>query len=265
MSGRWRWLPGETTRRRTPRLAKSPHTSSWESIEQLEDQIVTGKIALQAAQDPQTSVHSSNPNQWVAAPSGNTMERVGIRQSIDRANRRLASRRAYIHQYASRRYYELTFSGAAQNVFASVRERVDGSIAEVVPDAVQKFASVHDNLRSRNPEDWSNAVHSCRRILQDLADVLFPAQAQARKTHDGRDIKLGPDNYINRLACFAEDHSGSDRFTEIVGSHLGFLGDRLDAVFKAAQKGSHNSVTHEEADRYVIYTYMLVADLLSLR
>jgi hypothetical protein len=45
-----------------------------------------------------------------------------------------------------------------------------------------------------------------------------------------------------------------------------FLGDRLDAVFKAAQKGSHaDIVTREEADRYVVYTYMIVGDLMSLK
>jgi hypothetical protein len=50
-----------------------------------------------------------------------------------------------------------------------------------------------------------------------------------------------------------------------VGSHLKFLGDRLDAVFHAAQKGSHAAVSHDEANRYVIYTYMLVGDILALR
>jgi len=255
---------GRTFEERDDKTGEVSTYAYRESIEQLEDQIESGKIALQAAQDRDVSISSSNPSQFVGAPAGNTLERVGIRRGIDAANKRLASRRAFIHQYASRRHYELKFSGAAQNVFASVREAVDGSIADVVPDAVQKFASVHDNLRSGNPEDWSNAVHSCRRILQDLADALFPAQKEVRVAGDGHEIKLGPDNYINRLACFAENHSDSARFNEIVGSHISFLGDRLDAVFRAAQKGSHASVTRDEANRYVIYTYMLVADLLSL-
>jgi hypothetical protein len=39
----------------------------------------------------------------------------------------------------------------------------------------------------------------------------------------------------------------------------------LDAAFTAAQKGSHADISsREEADRYVVYTYMLVADLLLL-
>ena len=44
-----------------------------------------------------------------------------------------------------------------------------------------------------------------------------------------------------------------------------YMGDRLDAIFRAAQKGSHSTVTKEEADRCVVYTYLLVGDILSLR
>ena len=77
-------------------------------------------------------------------------------------------------------------------------------------------------------------------------------------------IKLGADQYINRLVAHIEDSSESDRFNEIVGSHLGYMGDRLDALFGAAQKDSHATVTKEEADRCVVYTYLLVGDILSL-
>jgi len=118
-------------------------------------------------------------------------------------------------------------------------------------------------LKSDNPEDWANGVHSCRRLLQEVADALFPATApQQRK---GRTIQLGPDNYINRLVCYIEDRSSSIRFRDIVGSTLAYIGERLDAVFQAAQKGSHADIgSREEAERYVIYTFLTVADILTL-
>lgn len=236
-----------------------------ESVEELEEQITIAKIGLQAAQDRDISISSANPTQFVTPPMGNWFERQRLRNEIGIASKRLSSRRSLIYQYASRRHYELKFSDAAQNVFSKIRETVDRGIGELVPAAVQKFVSVHDNLRSENPEDWSNAVHSCRRILQDLADAVFPSRSEERTGQGGRRIKLGPDNYINRLVCFAEDNSGSERFKDLVGSHLSFLGDRLDAIFEAAQKGSHSVVRQEEANRYVVYTYMVVGDILALR
>jgi AbiTii len=263
---RWR-LASAAGRTFEEKDAKSGKTQTYafsESVEQLEMQIETNKLALQAAQDGDVSVSSANPYQVVQAPPGNMNERIGIRWAITQSAQRLSSRREFIHRYVSRRYYELKFSGVAEDVFSGVRDAVDGRISVIVPAAVQKFASVQDNLRSSNPEDWSNAVHSCRRILQDLADAVFPSTDKPRTTADGKAIKLGPDAYVNRLICYAEDNSDSSRFLDLVGSHLGFLGDRLEAVFKAAQKGSHSVVSRDEANRYVIYTYMLVADILSL-
>jgi hypothetical protein len=199
---------------------------------------------------------------------GNVLERRNIREQITRASKRLSSRRSFIYTYVYQRHYELKFSGLAQDAFSSVRERVDREIGDVVPQAIQKFNAVHENLLSDNPEDWSNAVHSCRRILQDLADVVFPPRSEScivKDENGSHEIKLGTDHYINRIICFVQDNSSSSRFKDIVGSHLRFLGDRLDAIFKAAQKGSHATVDREEANRYVVYTYMVVGDILTLK
>ena len=136
-----------------------------------------------------------------------------------------------------------------------------------MPEAINKFSAVHENLRSDNPEDWSNAVHSCRRILQDLADSIYPSREDKVIEAGGKTkkVKLGKDNYINRIIAFVEERSDSERFSHIVGSHLGFLGDRLDSVFQAAQKGSHDVIVSQiEADRYVVYTYLTVGDVISL-
>ena len=186
----------------------------------------------------------------------------------DRATRELDSRRTLVYDYAARKHYEVRFSRLAEDVFARIRSRIDSSIGSAVPDAVKKLTAAHDNLASDNAEDWSNAAHSCRRVLQDLADALFPPQEAPRvRVFDGKqlEIKLGADQYINRLVAYVEDSSESGRFNEIVGSHLRYIGDRLDSLFTTAQKGSHATVTKEEADRCVVYTYLLVGDILSLR
>lgn len=238
-----------------------------EPIAEIEEAIKTSNAALGAARDPNVSVSSSNPNQYVFSPTGNLQERSSIRRYIATKTTHLASRRAFVHQYAARKLYELRFSGIADDIFSRIRERVDASIGMAIPTSVQKFTAVHENLTSDNPEDWSNAVHSCRRILQDLADATYPARPNRVIEIAGkkRTIKLGSDNYINRLMAFIEENSASERFQSVVGSHLKFMGERLDALFEAAQKGSHTVISDRiEADRYVVYTYMIVGDILSL-
>ena len=239
---------------------------TW-SIERLEMDVGLGETSILAAKDPNVALSSSNEYQHVRAPAGNAAERRSIRDSVNLSSERLAARRTFVYDYAARKHYELTFSAVADDVFGNVRSFVDASIGDVVPDAVQKFIAVYNNLRSDNPEDWANAAHSCRRILQDLADAVFPARSDTRtRTVEGksREIRLGTEQYINRLMAYIEDTSDSERFVSIVGSHLAYMGNRLDAMFSAAQKGSHASVTMEEANRCVVYTYLLVGDILSL-
>lgn len=240
-----------------------------ESIEEFEQQIETGRIGLDAARDGDVSVSSANPNQYVTGGIGNWGERKRIQRQIGKASKHLPGRKTFIYQYALRKYYELKFSNIASDTFSRTRKFVDNQIGIHVPEAVQKFTAIYENLLSENPEDWSNAVHSCRRVLQDLANAVFPPQDQGRvveKNGKTNQIKLGKDNYINRIICFVDDNSSSTRFNDIVGTHLSFLGARLDAIFKASQKGSHSVITsREEADRYMIYTYLIVGDILSLK
>ena len=161
----------------------------------------------------------------------------------------------------------MKFGSIPEEIFERTRDRVDKKLREMVPAAVKKFVSAYENLKSTNPEDWSNAVHSCRRILQTVADVLYHPNLKGLSEieRNGKSINIGPDNYINRLMIYVEDHSKSKRFRDIVGSHLEYIGNRLDAIYTATSKGTHADITgRDEAERYIIYTYLLLGDILSL-
>lgn len=238
-----------------------------ESIGELEQQLKLVEVSLSAAKDPDISVSSANPAQYVSGGIVNRDERRAIRSNALLYSRRIASRRNFIYQYVLRKHNELKYSGIADDLFSRYRLEVDSKIGEKLPKSIDKFSAVYNNLISENPENWANAVHSCRRILQDLADEVFPPTKEIRtinKDDKQIEIKLGENEYINRIIAFVEDNSESEKFEELVGSHLYFLGDRLDSVFRASQKGSHSTVTKDEADRYVLYTYLLVGDVLSL-
>lgn len=239
-----------------------------EPISSFEQTITIATTDLQAAHDPDISIASSNPYQTVTPSPGNAFERIGIRNKLSTATTRLANSRSLIYSYVLRRHTELAFSGISDDIFSRTRSRVDNAIGELIPESVQRFSSAYNNLQSENPEDWSNAVHSCRRILQDLADKLFPAREDKIIQITGgksKTIKLGQDNYINRLIAFIEEKSSSEKFQSVVGSELAFIGNRLDSIFLASQKGSHSVITSkEEADRYVVYTYLIIGDILSL-
>lgn len=266
----WRLMKmaGRTYETKDSKTEETKEYGWAQPITEWEQQMKLAEKELEAAHDPDISISSANPYQTVTAPYGHELEREAIRNKVGLASRRLSERRTLIYGYVLRKHHELRFSGIADDIFSRIRERVDTGIGKTIPKSVQKLSAIHDNLRSENAEDWSNAVHGCRRILQDLADAVFPPQeADRTKTIKGKKItiKLGKEQYINRLIAFIEDHSPSRRFKHIVGSHLSFIGERLDSIVEAAQKGTHDEiVSPQEADRYVIYTYMIIGDILAL-
>ncbi|MES2677511.1 MAG: hypothetical protein V4612_04270 [Pseudomonadota bacterium] len=128
----------------------------------------------------------------------------------------------------------------------------------------KRFEALHPLLASDNPSHWANAVHECRKIFQELADELFPAQSESRKKN-GLEIKLDSNAYINRLACFVEDNSKSKTYTSVVSSQLDDFGKKLKTIFDATNKGTHADLTREHAYSFAAYTYLIVGDILSLR
>ena len=228
-----------------------PSAGRPKSIEKCEYDVAKGDAVLQGTYQG-------------TAPGTALYEKKWILSGMDATIKQLASRRTRIHSYVANKHYAIGCSGLVNNVFERTRAQVDSLIGITVPDAVEKLVSAYNDLASNNPEDWSNAAHSCRRVLEALADAIFPPQDGTR-TRNGTEVKLGDGQYIDRLMAYVDDSSKTKRYTEIVGSHLHYMGHRLDALFKAAQKGSHDTLTREEADRCVVYTYLLVGDILSLR
>ncbi len=238
-----------------------------ESIEQLEGEILLNQTGLEVARDADISFASVNPQQRFSTYTGNWKERTEIRKRNNILLKRLASRRSLIYQYVLKKYLELRFSNIADDIFANIREKVDKNIGKLVPDSVTRFNAVYENLNSENTENWSNAVHSCRRILKDLANAVYPPSEDKEKVIDGQEktIKLDKEHYINRILEFISQSSDSQSYQNVVGSQLKFIKDRLDSLLNASHKGTHEIiVSKEDANRIVVYTYLLIGDILSL-
>lgn len=192
-------------------------------------------------------------------------ERNKLQKRFQESSEILAHRRSFIHEYITKTYLELNYANIAEDIFSAIKQNVDQKIGEIVPESIEKFAAIYENLTSKNPENWSNAIHSCRRILKDLADAIYPPTKNIKKGIDGKSHKLGEEQYINRIIEFISQKSESETYNKIVGSHLRFIGDRLKSILEGSHKGTHTVITdREEANRIVVYTYLLLGDILNL-
>lgn len=251
------------TEKELPKDKKPGEYANTETIGVIEEIIEISKKRMEVAYDPNISV-SSQSTFLPVLPRGNAEERNMLSQTISERTKVIEKVRVRIYEYILNVNYEFKFGKITEEIFTKRRNYVDKVLKDVCPEVVQKFISVYENLESGNDEDWANAVHSCRRILKDVANKLYSPSSQPIIKEDGKQIEAGEDQYINRLVLYVESKSSSKKFNDIVGSHLRFLGERLDSICKATSKGTHHKVTLEEAERYIIYTYLLLGDILSL-
>ncbi|NEU29947.1 hypothetical protein GN156_04040 [bacterium LRH843] len=234
-----------------------------DTIAVMEANVMTAKSRMEVAYDRDVSV-SSHSTYLPVVPPGNAAERQGISRIINDNIEKIEKVKSKLYEFIFNINYELKFGDITEDIFIRKRLTVDTILKDICPEAIQKFISVYENLKSDNDEDWANAVHTCRRIIKEVADTVYPPSEEPITLPNGKLIKIGEDQYINRLIQFIDSKSTSEKFTSIVGSHLKFIGERLDSVHEAANKGTHTEVTLEEAERYIIYTYLVIGDILTL-
>lgn len=161
------------------------------------------------------------------------------------------------HSFASALYNQLKFSDTVSNSFDVLRSAVDDKLLDLNPNLAEQLMLAFRGVSSKKEEEWSQALTTCRRLLEGLADQLWPV---GKESHKGR--PLGQAQYVNRLWAFMDDSIKSDSNKELAKSHVDFLGSWLEKTNKIANKGVHAEVQQLEGVKAVFHTYLIIADLL---
>ncbi len=206
---------------------------------------------------------AGTPYQTVEYQRNNQMERDAASSAVINAKRWYHAIKGRLYDYILRIHDTLRYGNIIEDNFTRFRMETNIKLNNLCPQAINKFISAYNNMDSDNPEDWANAVHTCRRIIIDLADVLYPP-SDSPLIIGQKNIKVGKENYINRLVQFIVSKSGSETYADVVGADLSSIGNRLDAINDAVCKGTHTEITKDEASRYIIHTYLLLSDIVAL-
>ena len=161
---------------------------------------------------------------------------------------------------------QLRFSRTNEAIFDRFRSQVDTTLVEVAPELLDMFVVVQKRLHeavtteSGVDESLAQSALTCRRILDTVADYVFPAGTTADPDHDDGHV-LTSDKYRNRITQFVKEampsHSG-----EVLEESFGGLVARLTAVDELASKGVHADIAVHEAEMCAIHTYLVAGELL---
>ncbi len=161
------------------------------------------------------------------------------------------------HEKASQLYKKVAFSNTPQTSLDIVKDAVDSKLLDLAPMAAEKLMIAFKSVASDSPEEWSHALTTCRRFIEELADALYPARDEQVK---GR--PLGKGQYINRLWAFMDSVIESESNRELAKAHVDYLGSYLERTHKLSHKGVHADLTRIEAVKAVFHAYLVAADIL---
>lgn len=236
-----------------------------ESLAQLEGTVVAMKarLAMLRIPDISASVSSSNPNEWVApgAPKPEKVISDVVQQSRlaeDLLTRAISIRGrvlSRVHAFAVRIYQERAFSGLAATIFERYQDSVHSRLASLDPETLQKVPHIFDRLGEGAQEAVSQALTTCRRLIDSVADLLHPPAAA--EVWDGNDVQLGPEHKKNRLLAYVRQRTSA-------GSRRDRLRRSLFDIYVGVSKGVHSDVAPDEARALLLGTYLLLGEIFGL-
>ncbi|KXY27338.1 DNA uptake protein [Bacillus cereus] len=165
--------------------------------------------------------------------------------------------RRIAHKKAETLYTKIAYTDSAQTAFDILKGEVDDKLLDLNPELAEQLMLAFKSVSTDNPEEWSQALTTCRRFIEGLADELFPP---IDEEVNGK--KLGKTQYINRLWAFMDKSIESKSNKDLAKAHVDILGVYLQRIHKLSNKGVHAGLEREEAVKTVFHTYLMVADIL---
>jgi hypothetical protein len=164
---------------------------------------------------------------------------------------------ATVYDMVTEIYHELLFSELQASLFAATQEKVDGSLAAASGTALEKIERISDRLRDGDTESVSQALTTCRRLIDSCADYVFPARDEPYSIGNEATLTVGRQQVLNRLQAHVYASGATKSRRDRLRRSLADLYNRCSA-------GTHAEVTIDEARFLFLQTYIALGEILIL-
>lgn len=158
---------------------------------------------------------------------------------------------------------ELEYGDILSSIFEETRKFVDSKLLEICPSAIEKLTKTYRDIpKDSSSLACSQIAYACRDILQDFTDSVYkdeyltPGEKTPTREHTKRKLAL-------TLRAKMAEMKNTER--ELIESQIDFLLSYFGRLTELIQKHTHPvgfDVTKEDAERCVMYTYLVIGDIL---
>ena len=139
-------------------------------------------------------------------------------------------------------------------------------MSDGTPELVEKFTAVYRRLREAAalhpdqevPEELSQAITTCRRILKAVVDHVFPPTNAPASSGQSLDDA----HHRNRLTQFINQQGDSGSHRDMTTTMVSGLYERFKAVDTLTNKAVHAEMALEIANLCALNTYIICGEVL---
>jgi hypothetical protein len=169
-----------------------------------------------------------------------------------------------VFRFVSDSYAVLCYSDVLQDIWQEYRTKTD---EHLMPIGLSKHLdTIRNGLNSGNPQEWRNAMWSCRDILHDLAAYLWRDQ---RKTYEhlpgkGENDKLEVTDrhYVNRLGAYLHQKGIDKECRAYLSAEMERIYNSIKTLNELDSK-AHGKITLHDARSAAIGTYIILGELVT--
>lgn len=250
----WRWL-------------KASNTILTTSLPEMEAKVHATETVLNKLQAPNITTTAANyleSGATQAVIGKLTQQIITAKNSYTTTVAQFIRMKSHLYRYVADTLVSLEFGDVVEDIFQSARNVADEFIRAFAPKAVEQLLAAEERMADGTSESLSASLTSCRRVMNTVADAVFPARSEPYTDGSGRTRKVGEAEYINRLLAFIESKISSRSTCSILESQLKHLSAILDAIYSKACKGVHDEVNPDEARLVLVQTYLFLAEIARL-
>lgn len=163
---------------------------------------------------------------------------------------------SHVYRYATDVYFELKFSEIQASLFAESQTAVDATFAAMAGSALKKIESINERLGANEDEAISQAMTTCRRLIDAVANHVFPAQDEPYDLN-GQELNVKHSATLNRINAYI--HTSG-----VTGGRADRLRRSLSDIYGRVSKGAHDDVDGHEARYLFLATYVALGEVLTL-
>lgn len=161
------------------------------------------------------------------------------------------------------------YSSINDSIFGGYKAVVDRLLSVHAPDLVERFNTVYRRLNEAADQDHtrpageelSQALTTCRRILEAVVGQVLPAQSEP----SAAGYKLDQASYRSRLFEFIKIANESNNVSAATIAMAEGLHARFAAFDKLTSKGVHADVALRAANMCALNVYVLCGEVLLLK